>query len=151
MTSVRCARAALVALYAGLGLTVIWIGVVLAQRTLLADHVRSGYPGFIPERVEEAVSLWVILLSVVAGLGVLGWLVSIWSVHAGKAWGRWLAPALFVTGTSIAAFLLLVRDTSGDTGLPTLVSGIGMLPSIAGLAAVVLLWRPVGAVQRSVV
>ena len=36
---------------------------------------------------------------------------------------------------------LLVRDTSGDTGLPAVLGGLQLLPAVAGLAAVVLLWR----------
>jgi hypothetical protein len=48
---------------------------------------------------------------------------------------------MFVVGTSIALFNLLVQDTSGDTGLPPLLGWVGLLPSLAGLAAVILLWR----------
>ena len=47
---------------------------------------------------------------------------------------------LALTGTSVAAFALLVRDTSGDTGLPPLIGTIGLLPCAAGLIAVVLMF-----------
>jgi hypothetical protein len=47
---------------------------------------------------------------------------------------------MLVPGTGIAVFDLLVKDTSGDTGLPPLLGWIGMLPCLAGLAAVTLLW-----------
>lgn len=47
---------------------------------------------------------------------------------------------MFVLGTGVALFDLLVKDTSGDTGLPPLLGWTGMLPSLAGLLAVTLLW-----------
>jgi hypothetical protein len=48
---------------------------------------------------------------------------------------------MFVLGTGIAVIDLLVKDTSGDTGLPPLLGWAGMLPCLAGLLAVTLLWR----------
>jgi hypothetical protein len=48
---------------------------------------------------------------------------------------------LFALGTSIALTDLLIKDTSGDTGLPPLLGWVGMLPCLAGLLAVILLWR----------
>ena len=48
---------------------------------------------------------------------------------------------LFVTRlTPMVNVDLLIRDTSGDTGLPPLLGWAGMLPSLAGLVAVALLW-----------
>ncbi|MGB0098131.1 MAG: hypothetical protein WBP81_37040 [Solirubrobacteraceae bacterium] len=47
---------------------------------------------------------------------------------------------MFVLGTGIALLDLLVKDTSGDTGLPPLLGWIGLLPCLAGFLAVALLW-----------
>jgi hypothetical protein len=82
---------------------------------------------------------YLVYLSVVGGLGTISWLSTIWAVKAGKRWARAAATALFVLGTSIALTDLLIRDTSGDTGLPP--GWVGMLPCLAGLFAVTLLWR----------
>ncbi len=49
---------------------------------------------------------------------------------------------MFALGTAIALFDLLVKDTSGDTGLPPLLGWLGLLPCLAGLLAVALLWQP---------
>ncbi|MPV37470.1 hypothetical protein GB881_10530 [Georgenia subflava] len=84
---------------------------------------------------------YVIYLSVLGALGVAGWLGSIWAARTGRRWARWAAAGMFTLGTSVALFNLLVRDTSGDTGLPPLLGWAGMLPCVAGLVAVVLLWR----------
>lgn len=85
--------------------------------------------------------IWVIYLSILGGLGIIGWLTTSWAVGRGKRWARWLAAGLFVTGTSIALFNLLVRDTSGETGLSALLGWTGLLPSLAGLIVVIMLWR----------
>ena len=47
-------------------------------------------------------------------------------------------------GTAVALVDLLIKDTSGDTGLPPLLGWAGMLPCLAGLLAVTLLWSPAG-------
>jgi hypothetical protein len=61
--------------------------------------------------------------------------------QGGQAWAHWAATALFALGTGTAVFNLLVTDTSGDTGLPPLLGWAGILPCLAGLLAVTLLWR----------
>jgi hypothetical protein len=43
--------------------------------------------------------------------------------------------------TSVALTDLLIRDTSGDTGLPRLLGWVGILPYLPGLLAVTMLWR----------
>jgi hypothetical protein len=48
---------------------------------------------------------------------------------------------LLALATGIALFDLLVRDTSGDTGLPPLLGCVGLLPCLAGLLAVMRLWK----------
>jgi hypothetical protein len=48
---------------------------------------------------------------------------------------------VFAAGTSLALTALLVKDTSGEVGLAPVLGLIGLLPCVAGLAAVVLLWR----------
>ena len=82
-----------------------------------------------------------IILTVIGALGVVGWLWSIWIVTMRKGWAIWAATAMFVLGTSVAVASLLVKDTSGDTGLAPMLGWIGMLPCLAGLVAVALLWR----------
>lgn len=150
--STSYSRSALAALYVGLVLTVISLLVLYADRAgpnTLAEHVRSGYPDYGPERIDEAVTAYLIVLSLIGACAVVGWLVAIRATWAGKQWARWLVPGLFAVGTSVALFMLLVRDTSGDPGLAPLHGWIGMLPSVAGLAAVILIWRSSRPVDRA--
>jgi hypothetical protein len=50
---------------------------------------------------------------------------------------------LFVLATSVALAALLAKDTSGETSLAPALGLIGIIPCIAGLAAVITLWRGV--------
>jgi hypothetical protein len=137
-------RPAIGAMYAGLALTVVAMivpHVDHATANVLADHIRAGYPAYTPARIDTAVTTYLVYLSVIGALGIICWLSTSRAVKAGKRWARAAATAMFALGTGIALFDLIVKDTSGDTGLPPLLGWVGMLPSLAGLLAVTLLWR----------
>jgi hypothetical protein len=144
MTTTRPRRPALRAMYAGLALTVLAASAPYVDRAtsnVLAAHLRAGYPDFSPDRIDSAVTTWLVVLTVVGTVGVAGWICTIHAVTAGKRWARWLATAMLVLGTSAGLTGLLVRDTSGDTGLPALLGWLGILPCVAGAVAVTMLWR----------
>jgi hypothetical protein len=137
-------RPAVAAMCAGLALTVTATIVPLVDHVTaneLADHIRAGYPAYTDARIDTAVTTYLVYLSVVGALGVVGWLATIGAVRAGKPWVRAGATTMFALATSIALFDLLVEDTSGDTGLPPLLGWVGMPPCVAGLFAVAFLWR----------
>ncbi|RMI38706.1 hypothetical protein EBN88_16420 [Streptomyces triticirhizae] len=82
-----------------------------------------------------------VVSSVIGALGVLAWLTAAWAVRAGKRWARPVATAMFVLGASAGLAGLLTRDTSGATGLPPELGWAGMTPCLAGVLAVISLWR----------
>ena len=144
MTTAHHERSAIGAMYVGLGLTVVAMIVPYvdhATANVLADHIRVGYPAYAQARIDSAVTTYLVYLSVVGALGIICWLWTVWAVKAGKRWARGAATVMFALGTGIALIDLLVKDTSGDTGLPPLLGWAGMLPCLAGLLAVTLLWR----------
>ncbi len=137
-------RATLRAMYAGLALTVVATVAPYIDRattSALAHHIRDGYPTYTQARVDSAVSEWLVILTVIGVVGVVSWIWTIWAVKTGKKWARWAVTTTFPLATSIALTALLVKDTSGDTGSPPLLGWIGMMPCVAGLAAVTTLWR----------
>ena len=137
-------RSVLAALYAGLTTTVVaTIAPFLDQATShsLAHHIRAGYPGFTQTRVDTAVTTYEVILTVIGVLGLAGWAVVIRAVTTGKRWTVPLATALFALGVGIALTDLLIKDTSGETGLSPLLGWVGLLPCLPGLLAVALLWR----------
>ncbi|GAA2434112.1 hypothetical protein GCM10010433_38510 [Streptomyces pulveraceus] len=133
-------------MYTGLGLAVIATIVPYTDRAtthLLADHIRAGYPTYTPDRIDSAVSTYLVLLSVVGALGVLAWLWTTWAVRAGKRWARPAVTVMSVLGAGVGLTGLLTKDTSGATGLPPALGWAGMAPGLAALLAVALLWsRP---------
>jgi hypothetical protein len=140
---VKHRRSAIVAMYVGVALTVVAMIVPYIDQAianLLADHIRAGYPTYPDARIDTAVTTYLVYLSIIGALGVVSWFWTIRAVYAGKRWARGAATAMLVLGTGIALFDLLVKDTSGDTGLPLLLGWIGMLPSLAGSLAVTQLW-----------
>ncbi|MEV0260354.1 hypothetical protein AB0I49_03270 [Streptomyces sp. NPDC050617] len=136
--------AGLVALYAGLALTVIATAVAFVGQgvaDVLSRHIRAGYPDIGQAEVASGARVYLTYLAVVGAVGVAAWLWTAWAVRKRKRWARTGATVVFLLGGSIALTNLLIKDTSGDTGLPALLGWVGMLPSAAGLIAVVLLWR----------
>lgn len=135
---------ALAAMYVGMGLTVIaalFPYVDRATTTVLADHLRAGYPAYGPDTIDAGVTAYLMILSIVGALGLLGWLGTVWAVRAGKRWASWLAAVLLAVAACFAIAALTIQDTSGDVGLAPLLGWLQVLPCVAGLAAVTLLWR----------
>ncbi|MFE6764537.1 hypothetical protein [Streptomyces sp. NPDC057689] len=144
MTKPPRTREPLTAMYAGLALTVLATIAVYVDRGtthLLADHIRAGYPSYPQARVDSAVTAYQVALTVIGALGILAWLTTAWAVRAGKRWARPAATVMLVLGTGIGLTGLLTKDTSGETGLPPELGWAGMIPCLAGVAAVMLLWR----------
>lgn len=137
-------RSAILTMYAGVALTVIALIVPYVDHLTankLADHIGAGYPTYSQGRIDTAVTTYLVYLSVLGLLGTISWLWTIRALKNRKRGARATATALFILGTGIALLDLLIKDTSGATGLPPLLRWTGMLPCVAGLLAVTLLWR----------
>ena len=141
MTNTPQERLAIRAMYAGLALTVAATILPHVDANGLAHHIRNDYPTYAQSRIDSAVTTYLIYLTVLGALGIIAWLWTIRTVKAGNRWGRAVATALLALATGIALFDLLVRDTSGDTGLPLLLRWVGLLPCLAGLLALTLLFK----------
>ncbi|TMR89763.1 hypothetical protein [Nonomuraea basaltis] len=137
-------RSALTTMYVGAGLTAIASLFPFLDQAALADHIRAGYAAYEPAAIDAAVAAYLAILATVGGLGLLGWLGVMWAVRAGKSWASWLAAGLLAIAACFAVAALTIRDTSGDVGLAPLLSWLQVLPCLAGLAAVALLWRRAG-------
>ncbi|MFG2039442.1 hypothetical protein [Dactylosporangium sp. NPDC048998] len=137
-------QVALATMYVGAGLTVIAAlspFVDQATTTVLADHVRKGYPAYGPGEINAAVTAYTVILSAVGVLGLLSWLGTARAVRVGKGWAPWLATGVFAIAACLALMAVTVKDTSGEVGLAPLLGWLQVLPCIPGLAAVALLWR----------
>jgi hypothetical protein len=137
-------RLPLALMYVGAALTVVaavFPFVDRATTTVLADHVRAGYPTYGQGKIDAAVTAYTVILAVVGALGLGGWFGTIRAVRAQKRWARPLAAGLLVGALSVAVAALTVQDTSGDVGVAPLMAWLLVVPCVPGLAACVLLWR----------
>ncbi|WP_154794787.1 hypothetical protein [Occultella kanbiaonis] len=136
-------RAALPALWIGLLLTAaVGVYALLDGSTthVLADHLRATYPAFDDQDVQAGVAAYVTILLGVTGLGVVGWVATIWAARSGKRWTVWPAATLLVAAVGVATVGLTTLDTSGEVGLAPLMGWLLVLPCLPGLVAVVMLW-----------
>lgn len=108
---------------------------------LLADHIRAGYPEYSAAEVGSAVVAWQAVLASVAGLGVLGWLWTFWSLRRPNRWAPFSATALLAVAVVVTLVLLLTPDTSGEVGLAPALGWAWLVPCLAGLAVTITAWR----------
>ncbi len=144
MRTVPPGRLAVVAMIVGLGCTDAAVAVPYIDHAtghLLAAHIRDGYPTDSDRRIDSAVTAYLVILTVVGFLGVLGWLTVICAVRADRRWAPWAAGVLFVLGLAAALCGLLVKDTSGEVGLAPLLGWVELAQCLPGLVSVLLLCR----------
>lgn len=141
MTAIPQHRSAVHVMSVGLALTTFALALPFLDRSVLADHIRSGYPTYSTAEIGTAVTTYLVILAVVGMLGIAGWITAIVAARQGRRWARWFASAVFVAAVAVALSGLAITDTSGDVGLAPLLGWVGVLPCVAGLAAVALLWR----------
>ena len=135
----QSARRAVLAMYTGLALTVVaMLALVfdLASSGVLAEHLDEVYEGYASPPDKAAVAAYLFTLG---ALGVVGWLWTVWALRRRKRWARLVATVLFLIASIVAVADLTVTEY-GQTILPIRVGLAGLLPCIAGLVAVVLLW-----------
>lgn len=137
-------RRLLRAMWIGLALTVI-AGMVplidIATADTLYAHVRDAYPDWPADLVRGDRNAIAIYLGINAGLGALTWLFTIWAAAAGRRWTRGVVIAAFALGAGLALFNLTLTGGRYDTVLPPAYGALGLLPSLAGLAVLIMVWR----------
>jgi hypothetical protein len=137
-------RSAIPTLYAGMALTVAALGVAWldhATANLLASHIRAGYPQYTQTHINAAATTYLVYLSVIAVVSLIGWGWTLQAVKRGKRWTRPVATTIFLIGVGVLLADLLIKDTSGARGLPTLLGCVGLSPTLPGLLVVCQLWR----------
>ena len=86
MTPPRRHRPPLGAMYAAALTVVATIAPYVDRATghVLADHIRAlAHPAYSQERIDSAVTTYLVILTVVGVLGVVSW---VWTTWAAKAW-----------------------------------------------------------------
>ena len=140
-------RGATLAISIGLVLSVASIvGLLVDQMSVgnLADHVTAQYSPY--GEVPDSIVLFAYLYTT-AGPGVVTWLIALRGARRRKPWVPLLAGMTFVVGAVLVVFNLVITE-HGTQIFPVLWSVLGLLPSVAGLIAVILLWTRTGSRKR---
>ena len=130
---------AVTAMGIGLVLTVIaLIALILDQMNghTLAQHVEALYA---PHNLDPDPNVLFGYLYVVGVIGILLWLAAIRGVLQHKRGAKVIATIVFIVGISVGLFNAFVSEY-GMQIFPTLWGALGLMPSVAGLVAVIGLW-----------
>ncbi|GAA1508806.1 hypothetical protein [Kribbella lupini] len=132
------------ALVAGLVLTALATAaplVDLATVDNIGDHVRSAYPQWSAADVNKDRTAIAVYLVAVGVLGLAGWLTTLAGVNRGKRWARWVGTTLFAVGATVALIDMSIGGEAYTTIVPLFHGALGLLPAVAGVFAVLALWR----------
>jgi len=126
------------AMYGGMALTVVAAAALLvdlATADTLTARLNAAYPAdYSAAKMASERSTALTYLFGAAAAGVPLWWATLRAHRAGRSWTRPMATMVFVVATCLAVFNLAVL-------LPVTLGVIGLLPCLAGLVAVVGLWR----------
>ncbi|GAU68962.1 hypothetical protein SSP35_09_02060 [Streptomyces sp. NBRC 110611] len=129
-------RNAATAMYVGLALTLVAVVALIVDQAMgdsLTQQFKEAYPSYSAERIGTVKSS---VLTYLFTLGVAGLILWPWMAAAnkkGKGWSRIAATVVFLLSTFIALY-------DFTQNFPLFVTLTGLLPCVAGLVAVGLLW-----------
>lgn len=133
------------ALWTGLGLQLLVIVLPVLDGLLFGSveaQVARTYPDWGTDLVAADRIAIVGTLVVVGLLGLVGWAVALWVTRNGG--GRATVPVLFAIGALTAVTVATAGGEPYDRFVPLWLGLTGLLPSLAGVAAVVAVWRTRG-------
>ena len=141
--SAQTRNPALPAMWTGLVLTVLAalapVLDLLAAGTIEA-HVRTTYPDWPDEWVQADTTAIAVGLGVIGLLGVISWLIILRATIRGRRWPTIVATVVWVLAATVTAATTAPAGAY-DQLVPMGLALITALPCLAGLVAVVQLWR----------
>ncbi|WP_157254581.1 hypothetical protein [Nonomuraea typhae] len=132
------------AMYAGLALTIVATLAPLADILTvdtLTRHVRDAYPAWSPGQIAGDRNAIALFLGITGVLGIICWLVTIRAVRKGRRWARIGSTAALGLAVLMSLVTLTLGGAPYDVVVPPTFGVLTLLPCLAGLVAVVSLWR----------
>lgn len=142
--SARVRHPAVPAMWTGLGLTVLAAVAPLLDLVTtgtIEAHVRATYPDWPDDWVQADATALVVGLGVIGVLGIVGWLITLRGTVRGRRWAPIVATVLWVLAVVITGYVAAAPTGAYDQLVPTGIGVLTALPCLAGLVAVVQLWR----------
>lgn len=137
----RVPRAAPTAMGIGLLLTAgMLIALIVDQATVhsIANHVDALYAPF---DLHPDPNVLFGIQYVIGAIGILLWLTTMRAVLRNKRGSRVVSSIVFLAAASLALLVLVVSEY-GTQIFPPQWGVLGLLPSVAGLVAVIAMWTP---------
>lgn len=137
-------RKVMLSILAGFLLTLgstLYVVIDVATTNRLTDHIRAAYPTWSQNDVNADK---LAIVSYLIGFGILGLTTWLWSasvVKNEKPWSRKAITTAFFVGTGLALMNATLSGGAYDQIVPTAYGVAGLIPSVAGLVAVILLWK----------
>lgn len=134
-------RGAVAGMGIGLLLTVAMLVALIVDQASghgMADQVRAHYSPF---NLHPDPAVLYGYLYVTGATGVLLWLATIRGVMKHKRWARVVTSLVLVCATGFALLVMFASEYGGRV-VPAGWGVLGLLPCVAGLVAVILLWNP---------
>ena len=131
-------------MYLGVALSVLATAVPLIDALTvdsLTAHVRDAYPSWSASMIAADHDAIIIYLSIVNGLGILGWLSAALGAAKGARWVKPVSVTLFSLGALMAILNLTVGGDGYDIIVPQTYGLVGLLPVAVGVVALVKVWR----------
>jgi len=126
---------AVIAMRVGMTLSLLAVVTIVVDQAS-GDNLTRQLQGLYsdPGKVDMAKSSILTYLFAINAVGVISWLWLAWAAKNGKHWTRATTTVVFVLATAISCYNFTQPH-------PFFVTLVGVLPCIAGLATVVLLWQ----------
>lgn len=146
-TARRSSQRALPSILAGFVLALggmLYVVIDVTTTNRLTNHIREAYPNWSQTDINADK---VAIVSYLVGFGILGvitWLWSAWVVKREKPWARKAITTVFIIGTGLAVMNATLSGDAYEQIVPTSYGVAGLIPSVAGLVAVILLWKQDG-------
>ena len=142
--STRTRHPAVPAMWVGVALTVLAAVAPLLDLVTtgtLEAHVRAAYPDWPEEWVQADMTALAAGLGVIGLLGIVGWLILLRATVRGRRWAPAAATVVWVLAATVTAYVAAAPAGAYDQLVPTGLGALTALPCLAGLVAVVQLWR----------
>lgn len=128
-------RTAAIFMYAGAAFSLATLIVTIIARAAYRTAIHQRFPHYTTAQVNALVSATVVLTVVTAAVETGLWLLLAWGARSGRPWARMTGTVLFGLYTVYAVFFFSRPYASVGYILNALIW-------LAGLGAVIMLWRP---------
>jgi len=137
----RSVQTAALFMYGGALISLINAIVVVLTVGSYRSAIHNAFPRYTSTQVHSAASAGVTVSVVLAVIEIFLWLWLAWACRGGRNWARITGSVLFGLNTLLLLLPLIARAGTGIVPRATVGTLLTLLGWLAGLGAVIMLWR----------